>query len=159
MRPIEVSKHQSSEGPRRVDGGILKNSIAFLIYRSHRATAHAWVSRWGEGGMRYGLYNAFVLVGSNPGILLVELAQYLGIDKSRASELIRAMQKEHLISRRRLAEDHRSFGIYLTPDAITQLAALVEQATHFERRSIDRLFSDAERRTLVELLSRVASLP
>jgi DNA-binding MarR family transcriptional regulator len=141
------------------DLGLLGNSLSFLIYRAHRATAHAWVARWGEDGIRYGYYNAFVLIGGNPGILVVELAECLGIDKSRASELIDAMEKDDLVSRRRLASDHRSFGIYLTPDATVKLAALIDDVAEYEHRSIDSLFTDEERRSLIGLISRVAALP
>ena len=84
----------ASERSKHVDGGILNHSISFLIYRSHRAAAHAWIGRWGERGMRYGFYSAFVAIGANPGILLVELAHFLGIDKSRASELIEALHAQ-----------------------------------------------------------------
>jgi DNA-binding MarR family transcriptional regulator len=156
-------KHKKTDNPpgerSPIDQGLLRRSISFLIYRAHRATAHAWVARFGEGGMRYGYYNAFVLIGANPGILVVELAQSLGIDKSRASELVDAMEKDRLISRRRLASDHRSFGTYLTPDATTQLAALIEEVAHHDRRIIDSLFTEDERETLTRLLTRVASLP
>jgi DNA-binding MarR family transcriptional regulator len=157
MKPKKTDNPPGERSP--IDQGILRRSISFLIYRAHRATAHAWVARFGEGGMRYGYYNAFVLIGANPGILVVELAQSLGIDKSRASELIDAMEKDGLISRRRLASDHRSLGTYLTPDAATKLATLIEEVAHHDRRIIDSLFTEDERETLTGLLTRVASLP
>jgi DNA-binding MarR family transcriptional regulator len=141
-----------------VDGGILKHSISYLIYRTHRATAHAWVNRWGESGLRYPYYDALVLIGNNPGIVLVEIALFLGIDKSRVSELLDAMDEEHLIERRRLASDQRSVGIYLTPAATTKLASLIEQVTQYERRTIDSLFTEAERTTLLDLLGRLVSV-
>ena len=140
---------------KHVDSGALTCSLSFLIYRSHRVAAHAWVGRWGEQGLRYGLYNAFVLVGANPRILLVELAQFLGVDKSRASELIETMATDGLISRRRRSADHRSYGIFLTADAAAKLATLIEEVDEHERSWIDGLYNDEERRKLIELLSRV----
>jgi DNA-binding MarR family transcriptional regulator len=154
--PIE---HSSDERSGSLDSRLLKRSISFLIYRAHRATAQGWVARFGEGGLRYGYYNAFVLIGANPGILVGELAEYLGIDKSRASELVDAMEKDRLVTRRRLASDQRSLGTYLTPDAAGKLAALIQEVTEHERRTIDALYSEDERRALTELLSRVAALP
>jgi DNA-binding MarR family transcriptional regulator len=152
-------RSSSDDRSRVVDTSLLKRSISFLIYRAHRATAHAWVARFGEGGMRYGYFNAFVLIGANPGILVVELAELLGIDKSRASELVDAMEKDRLVSRRRLVSDQRSLGTYLTPDAASKLAALIQEVGEHERRAIDALYSEDERRVLTELLGRVAALP
>jgi DNA-binding MarR family transcriptional regulator len=159
MSPKKNSADSSPSERSPVDLGVLRRSISFLIYRAHRSTAHAWVGRWGEGGMRYGYFNAFVLIGANPGILVVELAQSLGIDKSRASELIDAMEKDRLVARRRLASDHRSFGTYLTPDATAKLAGLIDEVGQHERRLIDSLFTDDECATLTSLLARVAALP
>jgi DNA-binding MarR family transcriptional regulator len=159
MSPKKTAADNPPSERSPIDLGVLRRSISFLIYRAHRSTAHAWVGRWGEGGMRYGFYNAFVLIGANPGILVVELAQSLGIDKSRASELIDAMEKDQLVARRRLASDHRSFGTYLTPDATAKLANLIDDVGQHERRLIDSLYTEDERDTLTSLLTRVASLP
>jgi DNA-binding MarR family transcriptional regulator len=99
-------------------------------------------------------YCAFVLIGANPGISLIALARYIVIDKSRVSELIDSMEREDLIERRRMSEDHRSQGLYLTPNGIARLA-MVSQDVEVHEQKIQELYSPDERQQLIALLSRI----
>jgi DNA-binding MarR family transcriptional regulator len=99
-------------------------------------------------------YCAFALIGANPGISLIELARYMVIDKSRVSELIDSLEREDLIVRRRMSEDHRSQGIYLTPKGIATLATMSKEVEVHEQK-IQELYSAEERQHLIALLNRI----
>jgi DNA-binding MarR family transcriptional regulator/PAS domain-containing protein len=137
-----------------IEPGVLKDSLGFYVLRANRIlTQHCW----GDRAFRPLFYSAFALIGSNPGISLVELARHVAADKSRASEMVDLMEQEHLIVRRRLSEDHRRHGLYLTPAGTTRLAAMTSDVAAHEERCGD-LFSSAERRQLIELLDRFSQL-
>jgi DNA-binding MarR family transcriptional regulator len=135
--------------------GALQESLAFFILRASRKLSHDWINRWHGKDHRPLFYCAFALIGANPGISPAELARFLVLDKSRASDLIDTLESEHSITRRRQAGDHRRQGIYLTPAGTAKLAAvLVEMRMEDDR--LHSLFSDEERRQLITSLGRVA---
>jgi len=99
-------------------------------------------------------YCTFTLIGTNPGISLVELAQYITVDKSRVSDLIDSMERKRLVVRRRLSMDHRRIGIYLTAAGIARLETINKEVEIQEQR-IQELYSLEERGQLISLLSRI----
>ena len=139
---------------RPLDCGLLQDSVGFALLRANRVQCQAWASGKGDLGFSLVYYSAFVLIGANPGISLVELARYIAVDKSRASELIDAMERDHFVVRRRLSEDHRKQGIYLTPNGTTRLASMNREMQEHEKK-IQELYSEEERRALITLLSRI----
>ena len=137
-----------------INCGLLQHSVGFALLRANRIQSQAWASGRGEQAFSLVFYSAFVLIGANPGISLVELARFVAVDKSRASELIDSMENEQLVVRRRLSDDHRKQGIYLTPAGTARLAMLNRQVFEHERR-MQNLYSEEERRQLIALLARI----
>lgn len=87
----DTAKHRAgiAGGLPSIDCGALSESVSFFVQCAHRAIAHQWTGHFGELGLRHIYYSAFVLIGANPGLSLVEMARFLSLDKSRASELMR----------------------------------------------------------------------
>jgi DNA-binding MarR family transcriptional regulator len=138
-----------------IELGALQESLGFFILRASRKLSHEWINRWHGREHRPIFYCAFALIGANPGISPAELARFLVLDKSRASDLIGTLEAEHSITRRRHADDHRRQGLYLTADGTAKLAAvLVEMRMEDER--LHQLFSAEERQQLITALGRVA---
>jgi DNA-binding MarR family transcriptional regulator len=152
------TRRTDSSGSARepsIELGALQESVGFFIMRAGRKLSHDWINRWHGKDHRPLFYCAFALIGANPGISPAELARFLVLDKSRASDLIDTLETERSITRRRHAEDHRRLGIYLTPLGTARLATvLVEMRMEDER--LHKLFSDEERRQLIASLGRVA---
>lgn len=132
--------------------GALTESLAFFVLRASRKLSHAWVGR----EHRPLFYCAFALIGANPGISPAELARFLVLDKSRASDLIDTLENERAITRRRHSEDHRRLGVYLTPTGTARLAAVQAQMRAEDER-LHQLFSEDERRQLIASLARIAA--
>jgi DNA-binding MarR family transcriptional regulator len=157
-RPVEApgsTKGSSIAKGLSVELGALQESLGFFILRASRKLSHEWINRWHGREHRPIFYCAFALIGANPGISPAELARFLVLDKSRASDLIDTLEAEHSITRRRHADDHRRQGIYLTPDGATKLAAvLLEMRMEDER--LHQLFSAEERQQLIIALGRIA---
>lgn len=154
---VNREAHQGSNSAGHlpsINCGLLQDSIGFSLLRANRIQSQAWASGRGERGFSLVFYSAFVLIGANPGISLVELARFVAVDKSRASELIDSMESDQLVVRRRLSDDHRKQGIYLTPAGTTKLAQMSKEMSEHEQR-MQSLYTDSERRQLIELLSRI----
>jgi DNA-binding MarR family transcriptional regulator len=139
-----------------IELGALTESVAFFVLRASRKLSHAWVNRQERKEHRPLFYCAFALIGANPGISPVELARFLVLDKSRASDLIDTLENERAITRRRHSEDHRRLGIYLTPTGTARLAAVLAEM-RIEDERLHQLFSEDEWRTLIASLARIAA--
>jgi DNA-binding MarR family transcriptional regulator len=140
-----------------VEPGALQDSVGFHVLRANRIVQQSWTMHGGEHTFRQLFYSAFVLIGTNPGISLVELARYVAIDKSRASEMLDVMEQQQFVTRRRQSEDHRRQGLYLTPTGAARLAVMRQAVGQHEQR-FRELFTPAEQQQLVELLERFARL-
>jgi DNA-binding MarR family transcriptional regulator len=139
-----------------VELGALNESVAFFVLRASRKLSHAWVSRQERKEHRPLFYCAFALIGANPGISPAELARFLVLDKSRASDLIDTLESERAITRRRHSEDHRRLGVYLTPTGTARLASILAEM-RVEDERLHQLFSEDERRQLIAALARIAA--
>jgi DNA-binding MarR family transcriptional regulator len=137
-----------------IDCGPLRHSIRFVVLRANRILSRDWSSSALNQSMHLISYCTFTLIGTNPGISLVELAQYITVDKSRVSDLIDSMERKRLVVRRRLSMDHRRIGIYLTAAGIARLETINKEVEIQEQR-IQELYSLEERGQLISLLSRI----
>ena len=138
-----------------IELGALQESLGFFLLRASRKLSHDWTSHWQEKQHRPLFYCAFALIGANPGISPADLARFLVLDKSRASDLIDTLESESSIVRQKNATDHRRLGIYLTQEGMNRLASLVVEMKQEDER-LHRLFNEDERRQLIGFLSRLA---
>jgi len=128
-----------------------------LGYNLRRAQIEMWrdfLQTVGDGEIRPGLYSLILLVGGNPGIAQIELANYLGVDKASIVALIDRLEDAGWLLRKRSTEDRRRHGIFLTPAGIKKLAQLKREVHAHDKRFSDR-FTPAEYSQLIEYLQRV----
>ena len=69
------STAKSALPPSHVNLGPLEDSLEFFIGRANTILLRAWALRWDDTGLRPRYFNALALVGSNPGISLIEVAR------------------------------------------------------------------------------------
>jgi DNA-binding MarR family transcriptional regulator len=157
-----MSEHPRTEAPSglakepSIELGALQESLGFFLLRASRKLNHQWAARWQEKDHRPLFYCAFALMGANPGISPAELARFLVLDKSRASDLIDTLEAEQSITRRRHSHDQRRLGIYLTPAGTARLATVLMELKQEEQR-LHLLFSAEERRRLMDALDKIAA--
>lgn len=150
-----ATKGQSIAKAPSIELGALQESLGFFILRASRKLSHDWINRWHGKEHRPIFYCAFALIGANPGISPAELARFLVLDKSRASDLIDTLEAEASITRRRHADDHRRQGIYLTPIGTEKLASVLEEM-RMEDERLRQLLSVQEQQQLITALGRIA---
>jgi DNA-binding MarR family transcriptional regulator len=135
----------------------LDNLPELLGYNLRRAQIEMWrdfLQSVGDGEVRPGLYSLILLVGANPGIAQIELANYLGVDKASIVALIDRLEEAGWLLRKRSTEDRRRHGIFLTPAGTKKLAQLKREVCVHDKRFTDR-FTSAEYSQLLEFLQRI----
>jgi len=96
-----------------------------------------------HGNRTAGLFSMLVLIDENPGIAQIEIAVQLAIDKATIVGLIRLLQKQGWIERRRSRADRRRQDLYLTTQGRHELATLRREMLEHEAR-FTNLFSRQE---------------
>ena len=98
-------------------------------------------------------YTALAIIGDNPGLLLSQLADVMGVARPGTTALVDFWESRDAVERRPVPGDRRAFGLHLTRSgrrAINQLHARVGQ--HDD--ALTECFSDTERATLMRLLRK-----
>ena len=137
----------------------LDNLPTLLGYNLRRAQLVMWrdfLQTVGNGEFRPGLYSLILLVGANPGIAQIELANYLGVDKASIVALIDRLEDEGWVLRKRATEDRRRHGIFLTPSGTKKLAQLKREVSQHDAKFTGR-FTPEEYKLLLEFLQRVTA--
>lgn len=135
----------------------LDNLPDLLGYNLRRAQLEMWrdfSQSVGDGEIRPGLYSLILLVGANPGIAQIELANYLAVDKASIVALIDRLEDSGWVLRKRAADDRRRHGIFLTPAGTKKLAQLKREVSAHDKRFTDR-FTPDEYKQLLEFLQRL----
>ena len=139
---------------RPVNVGILPNLLGYNVRRAHMALWRDFNRTVGIGIVRPGIFSMMVLIDENPGIAQIEIAVQLAIDKATIVGLIRMLQKQGWIERRRSRADRRRQDLYLTPQGRHELTTLRRDMLEHEARFIN-LFSRQELTIFFEFLRRI----
>ena len=135
----------------------LDNLPELLGYNLRRAQLEMWrdfSQSVGDGEVRPGLYSLILLVGANPGIAQIELANHLAVDKASIVALIDRLENAGWLFRKRASDDRRRHGIFLTPAGAKKLAQLKREVLEHDQRFTER-FTPEEYKQLLEFLQRL----
>jgi DNA-binding MarR family transcriptional regulator len=139
------ARARRSAGPRieraadaSVDLGCLPRLLGYNLRRAHMCTWRQYTAVIGENKLRPGLFSLLVLVGSNPGIVQIELGKHLGVDKASIVALLDRLEKAGLLNRMRCTRDRRRQGLFLTARGAAELEVLVTQVRGLERTLASR---------------------
>jgi DNA-binding MarR family transcriptional regulator len=139
---------------RPLNVGILPNLLGYNVRRAHMALWRDFNRTVGIGIVRPGIFSMLVLIDENPGIAQIEIAVQLAIDKATIVGLIRLLQKQGWIDRRRSRADRRRQDLYLTAQGRHELATLRRDMLEHEARFIN-LFNRQELTQFFEYLRRI----
>jgi DNA-binding MarR family transcriptional regulator len=153
-RPRPSSRGEGAVAMRPVNVGILPNLLGYNVRRAHMALWRDFNRTVGIGIVRPGIFSMLVLIDENPGIAQIEIAVQLAIDKATIVGLIRLLQKQGWIDRRRSRADRRRQDLYLTTQGRHELATLRRDMLEHEARFIN-LFNRQELTQFFEYLRRI----
>lgn len=102
----------------------LDNQICFLLYTASREIIRLYTPLLSELGVTYPQYLVLLLLWEKDGLIINELGERLHLDSGTLTPLLKRMEKEKIINRRRSSEDERKVEIFLTEKG----AAIKEKA-------------------------------
>jgi DNA-binding MarR family transcriptional regulator len=163
---MQVSKpRQIPDGPNlpgalaadAADGelGRLGGLLGYVLRSAQVRVFQDFAASLDDLGLTPGQLGALLLIEANSGLSQTELGAALGIDRSSVVPLIDKLQARNLVRRLVKASDRRAHALELAEDGVALLRRLAPRLEAHERRIAADL-SAAERKTLMELLVRVA---
>jgi DNA-binding MarR family transcriptional regulator len=139
--------------------GRLFDFAGYRIKLAYSLVFQSFNDMFAELNLAFGQYSVLALIGLNPGVSQLALAQAAGLDSSTIVPITNRFAKLGWIKRVRRSEDRRVYAVRITPagQAILDKAdTLIEE----HDRQLLASFSDDERETLKNLLGRlVKDLP
>ncbi|KPL59571.1 MarR family winged helix-turn-helix transcriptional regulator [Rossellomorea vietnamensis] len=119
---------------------LLENQICFKIYTAEREITKLYRSLLEEIGVTYPQYLALLVLWEEKTISVKELGRKLFLDSGTLTPMLKRMEANGLVERKRSAEDERSVIISLT-DKGREMKAKAECVP---TRLLDRLEMDGE---------------
>ena len=97
-------------------------------------------------------YSVLTVIGANPGLSQMAVAQRLGIERARLVHLLDSLEDRKLVKRVRSRTDRRSHALYLTARGQTSLRQFKLLAAEHERHVAEKIGKE-NREQLLRILS------
>ena len=97
-------------------------------------------------------YSVLTVIGANPGLSQMAVAQRLGIDRARLVHLLDSLEDRKLVKRVRSRTDRRSHALHLTARGQTSLRQFKLLAAEHERHVAEKIGKE-NREQLLRILS------
>ena len=137
-----------------MDFGLLGGLIGYQVRRAQVAVFQHFAEAFAALELTPGQLGALLLIQANPGLSQSALGGALGVDRSTVVPLIDRLEARGLVVRAASPRDRRSHALQLAPGGVRLLAEAEGRLREHEAAIAGRLDA-AERRTLLELLSRI----
>lgn len=93
---------------------VLDDLICFDLYAASRQVTAAYRPILGELGLTYPQYLVLVVLGGHDEMLIKDVGRELRLDHATLSPLLRRLERDGLLTRRRSARDERAVVVALT---------------------------------------------
>ncbi|MCW3834731.1 MarR family winged helix-turn-helix transcriptional regulator [Sphingomonas canadensis] len=142
-----------------IDYGLLPSLTGYALRRASILDFSGFGESVGDRGITPLRYSMLELVGANPGLSQVELAEIMGLSRPAATLMIDFWQARECIARHANEADRRSYGIHLTDAGRQALATLQQLVREHDSRLTSSLSGDELRqlRLLLDRLNHPAS--
>jgi DNA-binding MarR family transcriptional regulator len=135
-------------------GKVPRVGVAFLLSQVGTHAAYAFEERLAAMDLKPHHAGLLRMLGANPGLSQQELSDRFGVFPSRLVVLLDQLQMRRLLERRDDPSDRRGYRLYLTKAGRKALTGIGKLTRELEKDLCSSL-SDAERSTLIRLLTRV----
>jgi DNA-binding MarR family transcriptional regulator len=139
---------------RPLDFGFLTGLIGYQVRRAQVAVFQHFAGAFAGLDLTPGQFGALVVIHANTGLSQSALGTALGVDRSTVVPLIDRLEARGLVVRAPSPRDRRSHALQLSP-AGRALLGQAEAQVKAHEAVIARRLSDAERRSLLDLLARI----
>jgi DNA-binding MarR family transcriptional regulator len=132
----------------------LRRRLAFVVQDAARNVRAAVDRELREEGLVWWTFALLLVLSEVDGLAQQTLATKAGIDRNRASAVLRDLEYEGYVTRRRSRADARQVGVSITPEGRALVAAGIRAVERGERKAL-RGFRAREQARLHELLARL----
>jgi DNA-binding MarR family transcriptional regulator len=138
-----------------INYGLLTSLVGYQVRKAYSRLFQTFTEMLQDLSLAPGQYSALLLIGLNPGLSQMALADATGIDRSTIVPITNRFARSGWIRRTRRNDDRRVYSLRLTP----QGQAILDRARPIIRAHEVRLvagLSEAERAMATALLMRIA---
>jgi DNA-binding MarR family transcriptional regulator len=135
--------------------GLLPTLLGYQLRRAQIAVFQDFARAMADFDITPGRFGVLEVIAANSGLSQSELGAILGIDRSTVVAVIDRLEADGLVRRMKAPNDRRSHALRLSEKGAVTLAVL-EQRVAAHERDIASALSAAERKTLLNLLARIA---
>ncbi|MEN9683907.1 MAG: hypothetical protein RLZZ427_1658 [Pseudomonadota bacterium] len=136
------------------DIGEINEIIGFHIRLAHGACYRHFTETFAELELTQKQVSVMWLVADHPGISQIDLGQHLRMDRATTMTIINRLQARHYLRREKSPTDGRKQALFLTAQG-EQALADAKRAVREHENWVKSRFTDAEVKTLMELLARI----
>jgi len=94
----------------------LDDQLCFALYAASRALTRAYADLLGPLGLTYPQYLVLLVLWEQDGATVKRLGERLALDSGTLTPLLKRLEQQRLLTRRRGAEDERVVHVQLTAD-------------------------------------------
>jgi len=150
------AKESASNSEREeIDYGPLPSLVGYQIRKAYSRLFQTFTEMLEEVGLAPGQYSALLLIGLNPGLSQMALADATGTDRSSIVPITKRFADKGWVRRTRRTADRRLYSLRLTPSGETILHKAQSLIEEHEKQFVAPL-SLAERVMVRTLLARIA---
>jgi DNA-binding MarR family transcriptional regulator len=154
-RTRKASNDKTAGQKTAANRGLLPNLLGYQLRRAQIAVFQNFARAMADFDITPGRFGVLQVIAANGGLSQSELGAILGIDRSTVVAVIDRLERDGLVRRAKAPRDRRSHALQLSEKGAVTLAVL-EQRVAAHERDIARALSAAERKTLLNLLARIA---
>ncbi len=137
-----------------LDYGLLPSLTGFALRRASLLDFSRFGDAVGDKAITPLRYSILEVVGANPGLQQVQLAEILGLSKPAATIAIDFWEARNCVVRRKADGDRRSHGVWLTESGEQNLAELRRLVSEHDRQLTHALTGE-ELANLLACLKRI----
>jgi MarR family transcriptional regulator, organic hydroperoxide resistance regulator len=136
----------------------LDEQLCFALYNASRALTRAYAPLLEPLGVTYPQYLVLLVLWERDGVPVKELGERLALDSGTLTPLLKRLEQQGLVVRRRGEDDERIVRIHLTPDGRALRAKARKIPTELACRAGYDVANDRSVRELVRLRDELTQL-
>ncbi|MCP3369967.1 MarR family winged helix-turn-helix transcriptional regulator [Bradyrhizobium cajani] len=151
------SRKRAGNGAARIDADeigldALVGHAGYAVRRFQIWIFQDFIRTLGEVDIRPTQYSVLTVIGANPGLSQMAVANRLGIERARLVHLLDSLEQRRLVKRIKSKTDRRAHALHLTAQGETALAKFKRLAAEHER-NVEAKIGRENRQRLLQILA------
>jgi DNA-binding MarR family transcriptional regulator len=146
------SKARVNDGDGEIGLDALLGHAGYAVRRFQIWIFQDFIRTLAAADLRPTQYSVLTVIGANPGLSQMAVAQRLGIERARLVHLLDSLEDRKLVKRVRSKTDRRSHALHLTARGETSLRQFKLLAAEHERNVAEKIGKE-NREQLLRILS------